>query len=192
MKYGYARVSTRSQKLGTQIEKLKEYGVDEIASEIVIGIKEEKKLNRLIKKMKEGDSLVVCRMDRLGRSTMQLLELVKELEERKISLVFIDHNIDTSTAVGKYFITNLAAFSEFERNQMKEKIRAGIELAKRKGKFKGKPTQFTLDHDKIQEAFSMYDKHKYPVSKICSILGISRATFYRRLKEREEQLNTLN
>jgi DNA invertase Pin-like site-specific DNA recombinase len=189
MKYGYARVSSRSQKIHTQIEKLNDFGVDEIFSEVISGVKEEKQLNLLLSKMKAGDTLVACRMDRLGRSAVQLLEFVNELQEREIQLVFIDHSIDTSSPVGKFFITTLAAVAELERSQTREKILAGIAIARKKGKFKGKPMKYTLTHDKIQEAFSMYDKHKYPVSKICSILGISRATFYRRLKEREEQKN---
>lgn len=186
MEYGYARVSSGSQKKDVQIKKLKDYGVDKIISETVTGISKNKKLDKLIEKMEEGDCLICTRVDRLGRSTLQLLQLMNELEERKIALIFVDQNVDTSTAMGKLFIQNLAVYAEFERNLTKEKVAAGIELAKQKGKFKGKPIIFKKDSDKVQLAFKMYDSSDYTVAQICKSLGFSRATFYRRLKEREE------
>lgn len=192
MKYGYARISTdKNQKNDTQVDQLKRYGVDKIISETVIGVAKVKKLNKLIETtLKEGDSLVVARMDRLGRKTIQLLQLMEELEERNISLVFLDYNVDTSTAAGKMFIRNLASFAEFERDLIKEKTRAGIELAKQKGRYKGKQTKFKLNNDDVQRALEDYDSGKYTVKHICKLYKLSRATFYRRLKERDERNGT--
>ncbi|MCP3033566.1 recombinase family protein [Halobacillus sp. A1] len=185
MKFGYARVSDVSQSLETQIEKLKGYGVDEIIMEKVSGVSEDKKLNELLSSMRKGDSLVVSRMDRLGRTARQLLQLVEDLEEKEVNLVFLDLQVDLNSPVGKFFLTNLAGFAELERSQLKEKQRAGIEIAKEKGVYKGRVTWYTQDHPRIQHAFELYDAKNHTVREICKICNLSKATFYRKLKERE-------
>src|SRR4051812_32865756 len=101
MIYGYARVSDKTQNLDTQIEQLKAYGVDQIMSEKISGIAKERKLNDLISHLNEGDSLVVTRLDRLGRSTIQLLQLIEELEQKNVRFVAINFNIDTKGPLGK-------------------------------------------------------------------------------------------
>lgn len=181
-KIGYARVSSTDQNLATQLEQLKKYGVDEIVQEKITGIAVNKKLNKLIESLVEGETLIVTRMDRLGRNTIQLLQLVEILSVRNVHLVILDMNIDTRTHTGKFFLTIMAGFSELERNVIKEKQRAGVELAKKAGKFKGRPVRFTDRNPKLQHAVQMYKDGK-TVKEITNITGLGRSTLYRKLQE---------
>jgi DNA invertase Pin-like site-specific DNA recombinase len=186
MIYGYARVSSTDQNLGTQLEQLQKFGVDEIVKEKITGIAKEKpKLDELIDSLVVGDTLVVVRMDRLGRNTLQLLELVEELSERKVHLVVMDMNIDTRTPTGKFFLTIMAGFSELERTVIKEKQKNGIQLAKKNGKYKGRIKKYTQKHAGMNHAIQLYQGGKYTVKEICEITKVSRSAFYRELQERE-------
>src|SRR5690625_3281868 len=121
MIYGYARVSTQDQNLDSQIEKLTKYGVDELVKEKISGVSIQKPLlDELLSKIAPNDTLVVTRMDRLGRNTVQLLQLVEQLRERDIHFVILNLGIDTRTPTGKFFLTVMAAFSELDREMIKE------------------------------------------------------------------------
>lgn len=184
MIFGYARVSSLDQNLDTQIEKLREANVDKIVSEKVSGVSlEREKLDDLLNMLIEGDTLVVARMDRLGRNTKQLLELVEHLEEKGVFLNILDLGIDTSKPTGKFILTVMSAFAELDRTMIKEKQAAGIELAKRKGVYKGRRKKYNEHHKGIQHALHLRKTTNMSVNEICEITGISRATFYRRMKE---------
>lgn len=187
MIFGYARVSATDQNLTTQIDQLKRYGVEKIISEKISGVaKKKEKLEQLLEDLQPGDTLIVTRMDRLGRNTMQLLELVEQLNKRDIHLVILSPNIDTrDEAWGKFFLTVMSAFSELERTIIREKTRNGIELAKSNGKYKGRVRKFHSKHAGLNHAIELYRTGKYTVNQICEITKISRATFYRRMKEYE-------
>lgn len=182
MIYGYGRVSSRDQNLETQIDQLEKYGCDEIITEKITGIAEDKKLNELLPKLKEGDKLVCCRMDRLGRSTKQLLALVDELKERGVGLVLLDVHVDTNTPAGKMFLTIMAAFSEMEREQLKEKQARGIANRRRKGLDMGRKPQFKKAQ--MEEAVRQVQETNKTIKEICEAIGVSRATLYRELKAR--------
>lgn len=183
MIYGYARVSTQEQNLGTQLQQLERYGVDEIVQEKISGVAKDKpELDGLIELMQNGDTIVVTRMDRLGRSTLQLLELVEGFSERGIDLVILDLNIDTRTPTGKFFLTVMAGFSEMERSLIKEKQRNGVELAKQAGKYKGRVKKYTDKHAGLQHAISLFQEGKHTVKQICEITKIGRSSLYRELK----------
>ncbi|MDP7980471.1 recombinase family protein [Bacillus sp. WLY-B-L8] len=185
MMYGYARVSSTDQHLDTQLEALKQYGVDEIISEKISGVsKKKEQLDELLNKLESEDVLVVTRMDRLGRNTLQLLELVEQLERKKVHLVIMDMSIDTRTATGKFFLTIMAGFSELDRTMIKEKQRAGIELAKQKGKYKGRPKRYTENNPNINQAMEWYEQGDKTVKEISNLLGIGEATIYREVKRR--------
>lgn len=175
------RISSADQQFDSQLVLLEKYGCDKIIKEVITGIAEEKKLNRLIDSLKEGDTLVAVRMDRLGRNTRQLLELVEELEKRDIHLVILDLNIDTRSNTGKFFLTVMAAFSELERNNMKEKQKRGIAVAKSQGRHLGRPRSWTKSG--MEEAIQMYQNHRI-ISEIEDITGVSKASLYRELKRR--------
>ncbi len=181
MIYGYARISDRSQEIGTQVAELEKYGCDEIVQEVITGISEEKELNQLIDKLVKGDTLVSCRMDRLGRSARQLIQLVDDLKEKGINLVILDLNIDTSTVTGKFFLQVMAAFSEMERENLKIKQKRGIALAKMNGKHLGRPRNWRKQA--MEEAIKMYEKGRV-IREIEEITQVSKATLYRELKKR--------
>ncbi|WP_027086846.1 recombinase family protein [Cohnella panacarvi] len=179
MIYGYARVSAADQNLDTQVDELVKYGCDQIITEKVTGVAEDKKLNDVVEMMKQGDTLVAIRMDRLGRSTRQLIELAEAMDTQRKNLVILNLNIDTRTPTGKFFLTIMAAFAELERTTNKEKQMRGIALAKSKGKHLGRPRKFNLEA--LNHAMQLYQSKKYTVKEICQITNISKATFYRRL-----------
>ncbi|OZU89077.1 resolvase [Virgibacillus indicus] len=186
MIYGYARVSTKDQNLGTQIEQLTKFGVDEIVEEKISGVsKQKQQLDELLSKISTGDTLVVTRMDRLGRNTVQLLQLVEQLREQNIHFVILNLGIDTRTPTGKFFLTVMAAFSELDREMIKEKQRSGIKLAKQKGKYRGRVKKYTDKHPGMNHAIELRKTTDKTVKEICTITGVSQAAFYRKLKENE-------
>jgi DNA invertase Pin-like site-specific DNA recombinase len=184
--YGYARVSSTDQNLDTQIEQLKKYGVEKLISEKITGVSENKLLDQLLSKLTSGDTLVATRMDRLGRSTIQLLQLVEHLSNSNIYLVVLNLGIDTRTPTGKFFLTIMAGFSELERTMIKEKQRAGIDLAKQKGKYVGRIKKYTEKHVGMKHAIELYNEKNKTVKEICEITKVSRAALYRAIKGKKE------
>ncbi|WP_282156248.1 recombinase family protein [Cytobacillus gottheilii] len=188
MIYGYARVSTQDQNLDTQIEQLTKFGVDEIVKEKISGVsKQKQQLDELLSKIASDDTLVVTRMDRLGRNTVQLLQLVEQFRERNIHFVILNLGIDTRTPTGKFFLTVMAAFSELDREMIKEKQRSGIKLAKQKGKYRGRVKKYTDKHPGMNHAIELRKTTDKTVMEICAITKVSQAAFYRKLKEKEEK-----
>jgi len=184
MIFGYARVPTVDQNLDSQIEQLRNAKVDQIIQEKVSGVLEQKEaLDQLLNQLIKGDTLVVTRMDRLGRNTKQLLELTEGLENRGVHLVILNLGIDTRTPSGKFILTVMSAFSELDRTMIKEKQQAGIMLAKRKGVYKGRKQKFKLSHEGVRHAVELYETTDKTVKEICKITNISEATFYRRWRE---------
>lgn len=183
MIYGYARVSTKEQNLATQLDQLQSFGVNRIVSEKISGIVAKKtKLDALLHELEVNDTLVVTRMDRLGRNTVQLLQLVEELQGKGIDLVILNLGIDTRTPTGKFFLTIMAGFSELDRTLIKDKQRAGIALAKKRGLYKGRPPKYTKSHEGIQHALELRKTTNKTIKEISQITGISQATLYRCLK----------
>ena len=181
--YGYARVSSTDQNLDTQIEQLKQYGIERIITEKISGIAENKLLDDLISKLEKNDTLVATRMDRLGRSTVQLLQLVEKLSSKDIYLVILNLGIDTRTPTGKFFLTVMAGFSELERTMIKEKQQAGIILAKKAGKYKGRVKKYSSKHSGMKHAIELYKENKKTVKEICEITKISKSSLYRKLND---------
>jgi len=139
---GYARASTEDQKLDAQIEQLKEAKCERIYQEKVSGVKVDRpELTAMLDYVREGDTVVVTKLDRIARSTKHLLEIADLLKKKKVVFKVLNINFDTSTPTGKLMQTMLAAVAEFEREMMLERQAEGIRIAKAQGKFKGrKPT----------------------------------------------------
>jgi DNA invertase Pin-like site-specific DNA recombinase len=138
-KIGYARVSTDDQDLAVQLEQLQAAGCDKIFSEKVSGANEDRReLNNLMDYVREDDVVVVCKLDRVARSTQHLLTITKTLEEKGVAFQVLNIALDTSTATGKLMLVMLAAIAEFERSMMLERQRDGIRHAKAKGAYKGR------------------------------------------------------
>lgn len=139
---GYARASTEDQKLDAQIEQLRDAQCTRIYQEKISGVKvDRQELAAMLDYVREGDTVVVTKLDRIARSTKHLLEITDLLKEKKVVFKVLNINFDTSTPTGKLMQTMLAAVAEFEREMMLERQAEGIRIAKSKGKFKGrKPT----------------------------------------------------
>ncbi len=183
MKYGYARVSSVGQDLTIQLQKLNEVGCDVIREEKVSGtsLNGRKEFETLMEFMREGDELVVTRIDRLARSIRDLQNIVYELKNKGVTLSATEQPIDTRTSAGKAFLDMLGVFSEFETNLRKERQMEGVRKAKERGVYKGRGR--TIDASKIYEL----KQNGYGATKISKELGITRQSVYRLLKEQPVQ-----
>lgn len=180
MKIGYARVSTWDQDPRHQIDALKAFGCEKVFSEKISGVsKERPQLKKAFEYLRPGDTLVVWKLSRLARSLTQVINTVKTLEEKKISLMVITQKIDTTTPEGRLFFHMNAAFDQFQREIIVENTKAGLEAAKKRGRVGGRPK--TMTDEKIRMAETMLkDGENYPaISDIIKDLGIGRTTFYR-------------
>jgi DNA invertase Pin-like site-specific DNA recombinase len=182
MLIGYARVSTNEQNLDLQRDALLKAGCDpqNILTDKITGSKEERKgLEQALGRLREGDTFVVWRLDRLGRSLKHLIETVTALEQRSVAFRSITENIDTSTATGQLVFHIFGALAEFERNLIRERTVAGLEAARARGRVGGRPP---ADAGKVAMAKKLYADKTNSVSDICRTMGISRATLFRYVK----------
>lgn len=178
MKFGYARVSKNEQNLDIQIQKLTAAGCDEIFKEKVSGAKDDRlELNRLISKLRKGDTVCVVRLDRLGRRTTKLMELINDFKVKGIEFISLENNIDTTTPMGMALFIICAAFAEMERALITERVKAGLEAAYLKGRKGGRPKALT--HEKLKKLKSLAKSKDFSVTEICNMVGISRSVYYR-------------
>lgn len=185
MKLGYARVSTDTQSLDRQIDALNNYGVNELLTEKMTGTKRSRpELDRLIDKMREGDTVVIESLSRLGRSTKDLLALVELFNERGVVLVSLKENIDISTPTGKLLVTVLSALCQFERDLTVQRTNEGLTAARARGRKGGRPP---ADKKAIEKALKLYDAKAMSISEICEVCGISQGTLYKAKNERENE-----
>lgn len=151
--YGYARVSTEDQDMGLQMAAFEKYGVDHMFSESASGKNmKRKQLGYLLRVMQDGDTLVVWKIDRLGRSLMGVLDILKQLQDRDIKFVSITEQFDTTTPMGEAMMKIALVFAELERNMIAERTKAGIAAAKARGKKFGR-SNYVLSHPKRYELF---------------------------------------
>jgi len=184
MLIGYARVSTHEQTLDLQKDALEKIGCIKIFSDVVSGAKAERTgLHEALEYVREGDTLVVWRLDRLGRSLKHLIETITKLNNRKIGFKSITENIDTTTSGGKLVFHIFGALAEFERDIIRERTNAGLTAARARGRLGGRPKAQTLNTPKkVALAQSLYDNKNNTIEEICKTLHISRATLYRYIK----------
>ncbi len=184
MLVGYARVSTSDQTLNLQRDALEKIGCSKIFTDTASGAKAERMgLAEALSYVREGDTLVVWRLDRLGRSLKHLIETITDLNNRKIGFKSITENIDTTTSGGKLVFHIFGALAEFERDIIKERTNAGLKAARARGRLGGRPKAKTLNTPKkVAIAQSLYDNKNNTISEICKTLDVSRATLYRYLK----------
>ena len=179
---GYARVSTNGQELKLQIDALKKAGVPKrlIFVDKMSGAKSERPgLDACLHTLKEGDTLVVWRLDRLGRSVRHLIDLVEQLRQRKVGFKSLcDGAIDTTTASGELIFHIFLSLAQFERRLIQERTRAGLEAARARGRLGGRKP-LSLDDPRIQTAKALHSDKKMPVVDICRTLQVSRPTLYR-------------
>src|SRR5215212_5766466 len=179
---GYARISTTDQTLDLQHDALAKAGCTKIFTETASGAQTERKgLQEAISYVRPGDTLVVWKLDRLGRSLKDLITRITELNDRKIGFKSLTENIDTTTSSGKRIFHIFGALAEFERDIIRERSNAGLEAATARGKLGGRPK--ALSQEKIKLAKKLYADKNTSVSEICKMLGISRHTLQRYVKE---------
>jgi DNA invertase Pin-like site-specific DNA recombinase len=181
---GYARVSTKDQNLDLQIEALKKAGCEKIYKEKVSGTtKERPELDALINHLRVGDTIIVWKLDRLGRSLKNIIELVLYFSEKQIIVRGLTDGVDTSTSNGRLFLNIMASLAEYERELIKERTVAGLSAAKARGRLGGRPKGLKAETvKKLKMMRSLLEKPDADYESIYSSLGISRANFYRYLK----------
>jgi len=181
MKIGYARVSTPEQSLTMQKYALKKAGCEKIFSDTASGVKSVRAgLEKALEHLRPGDTLVVWKLDRLGRSLKDLISIVKSLQEKKIGFLSLQETIDTTTSGGKLIFHVFSALAEFERDVIRERTNAGLQAARARGRMGGRP--FLLAPKSVARLKKLYDARKNTVIEICKIFNISRPTFYNYLK----------
>lgn len=183
LKIGYARVSTGLQNLDLQMDKLKEYGCEKIFTDNISGAKSKRPgLDSVIEFARSGDTVVVWRLDRLGRNMQDLINLVNELNKRGISFYSIEENItmNKSSSTGQLLFHLFAAFAEFERNLILERSTAGRVSARARGRYGGRPEKLTSQDVKLLK--KLYDSGT-PIKTIAEQWQVSRTTIYRYLNK---------
>jgi DNA invertase Pin-like site-specific DNA recombinase len=190
MLVGYARVSTQDQTLDLQKDALEKIGCTHIFSDTASGGKSDRQgLEEALQFLREGDTLVVWRLDRLGRSLKHLIETVSTLQERQIEFKSITENIDTTTSGGKLVFHIFGALAEFERDIIRERTNADLQAARARGRRGGRPrTQALNDAKKVFIAQSLYNDKQNSIPDICKTLHISRSTLYRYVTVRQKEV----
>ena len=180
-KIGYARVSTNQQDEALQLDALQKAGADRVFIDRASGtLTDRPGLTSALECARPGDSLIVWRLDRLGRSLRHLIDTVGNLERRGVAFVSLTEQINTSTPGGRLIFHVFGALAEFERDLIRERTMAGLAAARARGRVGGRPTVWTLA--KLSTAKAMHASGDYNVSSIAKVLGVSRASVYRALQ----------
>ena len=186
MNIAYVRVSTVEQNEARQVEALKKHNIEKWFTEKVSAKDTNRpQLQAMLEFARQGDTIYIHDFSRLARSTTDLLQIVEQLQSKGIHLVSNKENIDTSTPTGKLMLTMIGAINEFERTNLKERQAEGIKVAKDKGKYKGrKKIEFPSDWEQV---YNQYKHREITGTKAMEQLGLKRNTFYKLIKEYEEQ-----
>lgn len=181
MKIGYARVSTDEQTTDPQIDALRGHGCETIYSENASGKNTDRhELENCLKALREGDTLTVWRLDRLGRSLADLVRIVNDLKARGVGFASLTESIDTTTPAGTLVFHLFASLAEFERNLIRERTMAGLKAARARGKSSGRPSK--LAGKNLAMAKSLMGDRSNKVDDIAERFGVSRSTLYRLTK----------
>lgn len=183
---GYARCSTADQNLDWQIDALKQYGCEDIFQEKYTGTtKERPELSILLRSLRKGDTIIICELTRLSRSVKDLFDLVEKIDKAGANIKSLKEPwLDTTTPQGRLLFTIFSGVSQFERELIVERTRAGLKAARARGRKGGHPK---VDKDTIEQAMTLYDSGKYPVSQILKMSGICRRTLYKYINIRKEE-----
>lgn len=179
-KIGYARVSTDDQNLNLQLDALNNYNCTKIFDDTISGSKIERVgLKACLEYLRSGDSLVVWRLDRLGRTMKELLTLIEDLKQKNIAFVSLTENIDTSTASGELILHIFASLAQFERRLIVERTRAGLASARARGRIGGRPSALTKEQ--IEIAKKLHADTSNSIDSITDLFKVSRTTLYKAL-----------
>ena len=190
MKIGYARVSTADQHLRMQEDALKQAGCEMIYHDVASGAKTARAgLEDALSHLRASDTLVVWKLDRLGRSLRHLVETIQALHEKNIGFQSVQENIDTTTTGGKLIFHIFSALAEFERDLIRDRTKAGLKAARIRGKKGGRPS--ILSRGEITKMVSYYQAGKNTVDEICKIFSISRSCFYTYLRKEKKAIQII-
>lgn len=183
MLIGYARISTQEQTLDLQQDALEAAGCERVFHDAISGAQTERPgLDKALNHLREGDTLVVWRLDRLGRSLKHLIEVVATLQDLGISFRSLQESIDTTTSGGKLIFHVFGALAEFERSLMLERTKAGLAAARARGRSGGRPRK--LSKRRVELLYRLYDEREHSVAEIAAMMGISKSALYRYLGRR--------
>ena len=190
MKYGYARVSTKEQCLDLQVDALKKAGCQIVHCEVAKGSKENRpKWEALFEELKEGDTLVVWKLDRMGRSLQHLTKIVNDLMKRGVDVISLNDPVDTTTAQGKLMFNMFASLAEFEKDLIRERTMAGLTSARARGRQGGRPKGLSESAKRTAcVAEVLYNQKELTTDQISAQLGISKGTLYKYLRYRDVQI----
>src|SRR3954449_11689417 len=181
MLIGYARVSTDDQNLDLQRDALTKAGCEQIFTDRVSGTKASRPgLTEALSHLRSGDTLVVWRLDRLGRSLRHLIDTITDLQERGVGFKSLTESIDTTTSGGRLVFNIFGSLAEFEREIIRERTNAGLSAARARGRQGGRPKK--LSRKQIEMLQHLAADKKHTVAEICKTLGIGRTAFYRYLE----------
>lgn len=184
MKIGYCRCSTVDQNTARQEKILKDLGCEKIYTDMVSGKSRDRPgLQEMLSFIREGDILYVESISRLARSTHDLLDIINELQQKKVSFVSEKERIDTNTPQGQFMLTVFAAMAELERSQIRQRQAEGIAIAKKEGKYKGRQPK-AIDYILLEELYEKWKRGEITQKYMCAKLNVSRATLFRIIKKR--------
>lgn len=190
MKIGYIRVSTQEQNTTRQEVMMEQLGVEELYLDKASGKNTDRpQLKKMMEYVRRGDTVIVESISRFARNTRDLLSLIEQLQEKGVEFVSKKEAIDTTTPTGKFMLTVFGAVAELEREYILQRQREGIEIAKRQGKYKGRKP---LVPPGFQEIVARWKRGEITAVEACRRLGMSKATFYRKVKEKPHSGTTGN
>lgn len=181
---GYARVSTASQTTDLQEDALHSAGISTIFKDIISGSTTERpQLNECLKYLRKGDTLIVWKLDRLGRSLKHLIALIQEFEEKGIHFKSLQESIDTSSSSGKLIFHLFCALAEFERNLISERVRSGIESARKRGRKGGRPEVMT--REQAEKAYRLLNSGNASPKELMTMFNVKKTSLYKYIKQIE-------
>ena len=194
---GYARVSTKDQNLDLQMEALKKAGCEKIFKEKISGaLKERPELDTMISQLRVGDTIVVWKLDRLGRSLKNIIDLVLDFNQKQVVVKGLTDGVDTSTSNGRLFLNIMASLAGYEKELIRERTNAGLSAARARGRLGGRPKGLKAETvSKLKVIRTLISANDSNYEEIYTSLGISRANFYRYIKllesHTDQELNQL-
>lgn len=191
MKIGYARVSTKDQNLDLQLDALQKEKCDRIYKEVISGAKSERPiLQEMLTQVRPGDVIIIWKLDRLGRSLKNLVDIVGQLINQEVGLKSLHDNIDTTTPQGRLTFNIFASLAEFERDLISERTKAGLESARARGRLGGKPKGLSPKAEATAcAAETLYKEGKLSVNQISNQLGIAKNSLYKYLRHRGVEIS---
>ncbi len=186
MQVGYARVSTLEQNLDLQMDALEKSGCQRVFKDTTSGARSDRQgLRDALDYVREGDVLVVWKLDRLGRGLRHLIDTITSLNARGVGFKSLQESLDTTTSGGRLIFHIFGALAEFERELIRERTRAGLAAARARGRQGGRPRKLDSPR-KVAMAQALYNEGTHSINDICQTLGVSRATLYRVITPRAQ------